>query len=98
MAKDEWKLIGPEEMVLTQYACGVTAGESVRLRRDIVVRDSKDRLIGDVYKAGEVWTVLKGNSAEPEIVWLRQPDGHPHTWTNTDLLEWFEPLSSDWND
>jgi hypothetical protein len=95
MAKDEWKLVGPDDMVLQQYPCGVMAGEGLRLRRDIVVQDHKGQPTGEVHREGGIWNILTGNPSEPNTVWLRQPDGHMHTWTSDDLLEWFERLPNE---
>ena len=78
-------------MTLRTYGCGLSAGDRLRLRRDLPIRDHKGRPTGVVHRAGEIWTVLTGDPLEPGIVWLRQPDGERHTWDET-VLDWFERL------
>ena len=77
MADSEFRLV---EHDLQQYACGLRVGDTVRLRRDIVVRDHRSKPTGKVHRAGEIWTIDTGVSAEPEIIWLIQADGDRHTW------------------
>jgi hypothetical protein len=92
--KNKWKIVGPDEMVMQRYPCGVMAGESLRLRRDLVITDHRNRPTGVVHRAGEIWGVLTGIPSEPKVVWLREPDGNRHTWTDDELLEWLERLPS----
>ena len=34
---------------------------------------------------------LRGTAEEPHVIWLRQPDGDPHTWSDDDgFLQTFE--------
>jgi len=92
--KAKWKLIG--DYPITEYQCGARAGERVRLRQDIVVRDHKDKPTGNVHRAGEIWTVLSGAAEPPVVVWLRQADGDRHTWSDDDdFWRWFERLDED---
>ena len=89
MSKDTYKLV--TEYPVTEYLCGARFGDRVRLRADIVVRDDSDRPTGEVHRSGEMWTVLRGTAEEPSVIWLRQPDGNPHTWSDDDsFLEVFE--------
>ena len=90
MATDDWNFIAPESMTLTRYACGVSSGDRVRLRKELVVRDWRGKPTGKRHSTSEVWTVLAGNPAEPGTIWLRQPDGEPHTWDDRDFWNWFE--------
>jgi hypothetical protein len=91
MSSDSFHLV--TEYPVTDYHCGVRVGDQVRLRHDIVVRDHRGTPTGIVHHAGEVWTVLHGSVEEPPIVWLRQPDGKPHTWSDdSDFLATFELL------
>ncbi len=85
-SKPEWQLIG--DYPVTEYKCGARAGEQVRLRRDLVVRDHKGKPTGEVHREGELWTVLNGCAVPPFDVWLRQPDGHDDNFWN-----WFERVS-----
>jgi hypothetical protein len=85
----KWKLV--TSYPITEYQCGAKASETVRLRKDIVVKNSKGVPTGDVHAAGEIWTVIPGSSEPPVVLWLRQPDGDPHTWDDDeDFWEWFE--------
>lgn len=88
---EDWKFVPPEAMTLGAYRCGVQAGGRLRLGRGLPIRDHRGRPSGRVHRAGEIWTVLTGNPDEPDVVWLRQPDGGQHTWDDT-VLEWFEQL------
>ncbi len=89
--KSKWKLIS--EYAVTEYQCGARAGDRVRLRHDIVVRDYEGKPTGGIHQAGEVWTVLSGAAESTVAVWLRQLDGRRHTWDdNSDFWEWFEKI------
>ena len=91
MSSDTFHLV--TEYPVTDYQCGVRAGDRVRLRHDIIVREHDGTPTGIVHHAGEVWTVLRGSIEEPPIVWLRQPDGESHTWSDdSDFLASFELL------
>ena len=84
----KWKLV--TEYPITEYQCGIRAGERVRLRQELVVRDYRGKPTG-VHHAGEIWTVLSGSAEPPVVVWLRQPDGERHTWDDGDIFwTWFE--------
>jgi len=88
----QWKLIG--EYPITEYRCGIRAGEQVRLRKELVVRDPNGKIVPPGYQAGEVWTVLSGSAEPPVDVWLRRPDGDRHTWTDDDdFWNWFERVT-----
>ena len=92
--KAEWKLVNADSV--TEYKCGARAGERVRLRKDIVVRDERGELTGDVHRAGEIWSITRGSAVPPLDVWLRQPDGHTHTWTDdNNFWSWFERVDED---
>ena len=84
----KWQLVS--DYPITEYKCGVRAGDRVRLRRDLVVRDHKGKPTR-THPAGEAWTVLSGSSVPPLDVWLKQPDGERHTWSDDDeFWNWFE--------
>ena len=81
------------EYPVTDYQCGARAGDEVRLRHDIVVREHDDAPTGEVHCAGEVWMVLCGSVEQPPVIWLRQPNGQTHTWSDdSDFLAHFELL------
>jgi hypothetical protein len=80
--KPKWKLV--TEFPVTEYECGIRAGERVRLRQDIVVRDHRGKPTGSVYRRGEIWEVLRGSVEPPVVVWLRMLDGRSHTWSDDD--------------
>ncbi len=43
---------------------------------------------------GEIWAVLSGSAEPPVDVWLRQPDGARHTWSDDDdFWIWFERVT-----
>jgi len=65
---------------IEQYSCGLRAGSSVRLKREIPICDSDGNPTGRVHKEGEIWKVLTGADADPSAVWLRQADGELHAW------------------
>ena len=70
---------------VTEYRCGVRAGDRVRLRREI-----------GSHPAGEIWSVLRGAAEEPVVVWLRQANDETHTWSDDeDFLQTFEILPRD---
>lgn len=88
-SKPKWKLV--TEYPITDYQCGARAGEQVRLRKDIIVQDHRGKPAGDVQRAGEIWTVINGAAEPPLDLWLRQPDGERHTWSDDDdFWNWFE--------
>ncbi len=89
---EEWKFIS--EYSILKYACGLRAGQKLRLKRDINMTDSRGRPTGVVHRAGQIWTVLPGSKEPPIVVWLRQPDGESHTWDdNRSIFETFEIIS-----
>jgi len=88
MADDKWKLV--TEYGLAQYPNGLKAGERVRLTRELVHRDHRGKPTGEITKTDGVWTVLSGAVDEPEVIWLREPSGDPHTWDLESFFDWFE--------
>ena len=88
MAK-EWKLITGDSMALGAYPCGVTAGDVLRLRSELKIRDHDGKFTGVDHPAGEENVVLFGNPDVPDVIWLERPDGERHTWDET-VLETFE--------
>ncbi len=83
-SESEWKFV--TEYPITEYRCGLKAGDRVRVKCDIVVRDHRGKPTGQVHSKGEIWTVLRGAKEKPVDVWLRQADGEPHTWTDDDSI------------
>jgi hypothetical protein len=87
-----WKLHLPrEDNLFDQYKCGLTAGDRVRLKKDLVVTDSNGLPTGQVHPAGEEWVVLSGVKSDP-VLWLRRPDGERCTCNDDakSVDEWFE--------
>ena|SRR5215216_8310 len=82
-SKSEWKLIS--DYPITKYQCGIRAGERVRLRQELVVRDDRGEPTR-VHRAGDIWTVLSGAAEQPGVIWLRQPNGERHTWDDGDIF------------
>ncbi len=90
------KFILVAEYSVTKYKCGLKAGDRVRLKKDLVVRDYKNRPTGEVHPKGEIWTVLRGSIVKGEVdVWFRQADGEVHSWDDNreSIAEWFELIS-----
>ncbi len=87
MSDDEYR--GTEHGLL-DYPCGLHAGDRLRLKITLTVKDHEGQPTGDAHEPGEVWTVIAGSLAEPDVVWLRQPDGDPHTWDAEDIFDSFE--------
>ena len=92
MTKDKYILV--TEYPISEYKCGLKVGDRVRLKKDLIVRDHRNRPTGDVHRKGEVWTVLKGSKEGRIDVWFRQPDGKSHTWDDdaASINEWFEMI------
>ena len=90
----EWELHVPDEYnQITRYKCGLVAGQHVRLKKELVVRDHQGVPTGDVHPIGEEWLVLVGITTDP-VLWFRQPDGERCTWDDEadSVEEWFEPI------
>lgn len=82
------------EFPVTVYQCGARAGETVRLRRELVIRDHRKKPTGEVHPVGEVWKVVRGSAEIPPVLWLRQPDGAPHVWSDdVAFWDWFERVA-----
>src|SRR5688572_19010275 len=91
-SKAQYKLV--TEYPVTEYRCGARAGQRVRLRRGLVVRDDQNKPTGMVHAIGEVWTVVRGASEEPRVLWLREPSGASQTWSDDDeFWDWFERVT-----
>jgi hypothetical protein len=92
-SKKEIRLI--TDYSVQNYRCGLKAGDQVRLRKDIRLRDRRGHFTGNRYRSGEVWTVLPGSIEEPNIVWFRQTNGERHTWDDDPVLfETFELIKT----
>jgi hypothetical protein len=89
MSSSEYRLVTDYD--LRDYPCGLSAGSHLRIKKDIVIHQG-GKPTGEVFQVGEVWTVLKGIVNEPEVVWLRQADGKPHTWDGGDIFDTFEAI------
>jgi hypothetical protein len=82
--KNEFKLI--TNFDTTRYRCGLGAGDRIRLKVDIIVKDHRGKVTGTVHRANEVWTVLPGSSCDPKVVRLRQPNGSCHFWDDDESI------------
>jgi hypothetical protein len=91
MSKHKWQLV--TEYGLREYRCGLRAGENVRVKREIVIRDHRGKPTGEVHPVGEIWAVLSGVAAEPHVIWLREPNGDRHTWDEDTFFGTFEIVS-----
>src|SRR5207247_4268147 len=74
----KWKFVS--EFPVSEYRCGLRAGQRVRLKHDITVLDHKGQPTGKVHREGEIGSLLRGSKEPPVVVWLPQIDGAPHTW------------------
>jgi hypothetical protein len=93
MEHPEYKL--PAEFPVTDYKCGLKAGDRVRLIRNIIIRDDYGLPTGKAFLSGEIWTVRPGARYETIVVWLRRADGNLHTWDDDEsLFKTFEKLPS----
>lgn len=91
MADDKWKLV--TEYKVARYQCGLAAGDTVQLIKDLVIRNHRGKPTGKVNPKGERWTVLHGAADDPGIVWLRESNGDRHTWDDDpSIFEWFEKV------
>jgi len=95
MKKAEPQQRNPAGAVSAKYLCGVRAGERVRLLQELVMRDERGKPSAVVHRPGEIWTVLAPTPDMPWRVWLRQPDGEAHAWTDSDkkFWSWFERVN-----
>ena len=88
---DAWKLIERYDVLV--YACGLKGGDKVRLKTPLDIREVGTGRIVACHPAGEVWTVLPGSSQDVGTVWLLQPDGERHTWTDAvEIFDVFEKI------
>ncbi|MCW5552841.1 MAG: hypothetical protein KIS67_11865 [Verrucomicrobiae bacterium] len=87
--EQKWKLVGVYP--IKHYACGLVAGQMVRLLKDVVARDTVGQETGTVFRAGEIWEVVSGSDEPPIVVWLRRSDGERQTWDDTpSIYDYFE--------
>jgi len=92
-SRDRYRFIS--NYPIQRYRCGLKAGDRVRLKQHIRVRNHKGRFTGEVYQAGEIWTVLPGAEEEPRVVWFCQANGKRHTWDDDpSIFETFELVRS----
>ena len=68
-----------------QYACGLQAGDKVRLKKAIEVKNHSGKVI-KFYPKGQIWTILPSAKSKPIVVWLLQEDGERHTWDDDKSL------------
>jgi len=90
---DDWKIV--TEYSLKTYPCGLRAGDRLRLRKELIQRFHDGRPTGKSYACGTIFEVLSGVGDEPDVIWMRQPDGNRHTWDDASIFEWFEIVNSE---
>lgn len=89
----EWKLV--ESYGVTTYQCGLQAGQTIALRRDLPLT-SEDGPTGEVWPKGDHSTVLRGSQDDPGVIFLRRSDGNRHTWTDSpEIFDCFEIVDDD---
>ena len=91
MSSDSYQAV--TDYSLLNYPCGLSVGDQLRLKFDIHVQNHMGEETGEILHRGEVWTVLPGVQTEPNIIWLKQPDGERHTWDDS-IFDTFEKLNS----
>lgn len=92
----DWKLHFPtEDNLFQKYNCGLVAGQTVALRKELSIRDHQGNPTGKVHPKGETWVVLPGIKSDP-VLWFRRPDGKRHTWDDDveSVQEWFEVVEN----
>lgn len=93
-SKSKWKLV--TSYPIKKYKCGLKAGDKLRLKEDLAIRDHKGKSAGQISQAGGIWAVLPGSKEPPVVVWLRQPDGVRHTWDDDKtIFETFEVVKEE---
>ncbi len=92
MTKNKWKFV--HDYPITEYKCGLKAGDKVMLIKDIIITDHKGKPTGEIFSKGEIWTILSGAKEEPVVVWLLQADGERHTWDDDEsIFDTFEKVN-----
>jgi hypothetical protein len=84
--RDQPKCRLPAEFPVTDYRCGLRAGDKVRLVRDIVITDDYGFPTGKTFLKGEIWTVQPGAMDETVVVWFSRADGNLHTWDDDESI------------
>ncbi|MDO8478425.1 MAG: hypothetical protein Q7W02_19955 [Candidatus Rokubacteria bacterium] len=75
------------------YRCGLRAGDRLRLKRSLAGLDEAGVPTGLTHEAGQLWTALTGAPEDPETLWLQQPDGELHSWSDDrSIFEYFEKM------
>ena len=83
----KWKFIAKTTRV--KYPAGIRAGQFLLLKSTIRICDHKGVLTGKRYNRGGTWIVLTGVRDNPNLIFLRAPDGAKHTWDGTSIFESF---------
>jgi len=92
--RPEWKFVDQYDIDL--YSCGLKKGDTLMLKKDIHVHFRDGTPTGKVHAAGGIWFVLSGSSQDPGVVFLLQPDGKRHTWTDDpSIYEFFEKVEAE---
>ena len=90
-SKTSFRLV--TEYPVTVYKCGLKAGDIIRLKHEIRIKDHEDRPTGQVYVLGDTWTVIPGAKEDPQALWLKKSDGKRCTWSDDEtVFETFEKL------
>ena len=89
--KDQWKSITDYPVI--KYSCGLSAGDRVRLRKDIIDTNNLDAPILPSLKMDQIWEVIPGSDVPPIVVWFRRTDGERHTGDDAaSIFEYVELL------
>ena len=90
--KPSWKLV--TEFSNSDYLCGLTAGDKIRLKKELVVTETGSGKIIRTHPSRSNAVVLKGSSDSPNIVWCRWTEtGDVFTWDNEpEFFDWFERI------
>ena len=64
---------------LLEYACGLKAGDKLKLKLPLPLEDERGKVVRTIPK-GSLWIVLSGSSQDPGCLWLEEPSGESHSW------------------
>ncbi len=88
--KVEYKFVDGEQ-TLSIYSNGLKAGDTLILTQDLKMC-AGDRDTSVNFASGSQWVVIPGLKSEPNILWLRNPNGERHTWDLDDVFISFKLL------
>jgi hypothetical protein len=92
-ANGEFDYVAVDKFTVERYACGLVAGEKLRLKRRPSVEASDDESPMSDYSIGEVMEVLLGSDLDPGTVLLERANGEMVSWDDDEsIFDDFERL------